>query len=66
MTFGGTLIDPEFLRDVAIRQTLTHEIRHMSLSLGEGGNGTLAKNRKAEETADLANQGIDIPDIGEM
>jgi hypothetical protein len=66
VTFGGTLIDPKLPRDVSIRQTLTNKIRHLSLSLGEGGNGSLAKNRKAEEAADLADQSIDIPDIGEM
>ena len=66
MTFGRTLIDPELLSDVSIRQTFTNEGRHLSLSLGEAGNGGLAENGKAEEAADLADQGIDIPDIGEM
>jgi hypothetical protein len=66
VTFGGTLIDPELLCDISIRKALTDEVRHLSLSLGEGGNGGFAENGKAEEAADLADQGIDVPDIGEM
>src|SRR5580693_5294034 len=56
VTFGGTLIDPQLFRDASIRQTLTNQFRHLPLSLGQGGNGSLAKNRKAEEAADLADQ----------
>jgi len=64
--FGGTLIDPELLCDVSIRQTLTDEVRHLFLSLRKGRSGGLAEQGKAKEATDLADQSIHITDIGEM
>ena len=66
MTFSGSFIDSQPLSDFSIRQTLTDQVRHLPLPLGQGWSGGLAQRRKTEESADLADERIDITDVGEM
>ena len=66
MPFGRTLVDPELSGDLSIREPLADKESDLGLSLGQGWNSRPAPSWQTEEATDLADEGIDVADEGDM
>jgi hypothetical protein len=66
VTFSASFIEGQALSDFSIRETLADQLRHLFLPFGQRWGSGSAQRRKSKEIPDLADEHIDVTDVGEV